>query len=138
MITIRIFFCFLLFVASCGLYRKDTKAQLEERVRRYLTGSLNDPRTYIPLQFNIKEQFTGNNPEFQKQSDSLVATMLDDRISFREYMRQDSLLIDRYKDVLLSGWKVDHRFIYKNNSGILKDSLLTFFIDTAYNIERVQ
>lgn len=129
-------FCLLILV-SCG-FRRDTKNQLEDRVRRYLSGSLNDPRTYIPLQFNIKEQFTGSHPEFQKQSDSLVATMLGDRISFREYMRQDSLLIARYKNVLLSGWKVDHRFIYKNNSGILRDSLLTFFIDTAYNIERVQ
>jgi len=64
--------------------------------------------------------------------------MLADRISFREYMRQDSLLIARYRTELLSGWKVDHRFIYKNNSGNLSDSLLTFFIDTSYNIERVQ
>lgn len=129
-------FC-LLILGSCG-FRQDTKNQLEDRVRRYLTGSLNDPRTYIPLQFNIKEQLSGNHPEFQKQSDSLVATMLADRISFREYMRQDSLLIVRYKNQLLSGWKVDHRFIYKNNSGNLSDSLLTFFIDTSYNIERVQ
>jgi hypothetical protein len=129
-------FC-LLILGSCG-YRQNTKDQLEERVRRYLTGSLNDPRTYIPIQFNIKEQLSGSDPEFQKKSDSLVATMLEDRISFREYMRQDSLLISRYKNVLLSGWKVDHRFIYKNNSGNLSDSLITFFIDTAYNIERVQ
>ena len=130
-----ILFC-LFALAACT--QQQTKDQLEERVRRYLTGSLNDPRTYIPLQFSIREQLEGSHPEFQKKSDSLVASMLLDKISFKEYQHQDSLLQNEYKAVLLSGWKVDHRFIYKNNSGILSDSLLTFFIDTAYNIERVQ
>ena len=137
MFNARIFLLSLLVFAAC-MQPRQTKDLLEDRVRRYLTGSLNDPRTYIPVQFNIREQLAGSNAEFQKKSDSLVASMLRDKISFKEYLQQDSLLQHEYKAVLLSGWKVDHRFIYKNNSGNLSDSLITFYIDTSYNIERVQ
>lgn len=127
----------IVLLGSCT-FHTTPKDKVQERIRRYLSGSLNDSRTYIPINFKIREELTGTTPEFERKSDSLSSLMINDKMDFREYLRQDSLLVEEYKSMLITGWTVQHRFIYKNNSGSLKDSLLTFYLDTAYNIEKVQ
>jgi hypothetical protein len=125
---------FLLLVGSCSL-EQSPQEKLEHRVRRYLGGSLNDTRSYIPLQFEIAGRFAPNGAAAtmrrQQMKGFVFACSVEKQIAGDTPEPVDTALIQ-------CCWKVKHRFVYKNNSGDLRDSMLTFYIDTAYQIQKIE
>lgn len=124
----------LLVVSSCSPH-ESPKEKLEYRVRRYLGGSLNDTRSYIPLGFEISGRFAANGAAAdmrrQQMNGFVFACSVEKQMSGNEKEPVNNALIQ-------CCWKVKHRFVYKNNSGDLRDSMLTFYIDTAYQIQRIE
>ena len=125
---------FLVLLASCSL-NNTPQQKLEQRVRRYLGGSLNDTRSYIPIQFDIMARFAPNGiaaaMRREQMNDFVFGCAVEKHITDLESLPADKSLVQ-------CCWKVKHRFVYKNNSGDLRDSMLTFYIDTAYQIQKIE
>ena len=124
----------LLLVASCSL-EQSPRQKLEHRVRRYLGGSLNDPRSYIPLKFEISERYmphrTAAALRRERVSKFVFGCSFEKKLPADEPLPADPAMVQ-------CCWKVKHRFVYKNNSGDLRDSMLTFYIETADQLQVIE
>lgn len=125
---------FLIHFTSCS-WNDTPQEKLEHRVRRYLDGSLNDARSYIPIQFEIAARFAPNGSAAAMRQEQLKSFVFACEV---EKQLADLNALPADKNMVQCCWKVKHRFVYKNNSGDLRDSMLTFYIDTAYQIQKIE
>ena len=109
--------------ASCSRSPKEKAVSV---IVYHLEKNLKDPSSYIPVHFKIEEQWTNESVTLEKELPVSKNSLLKDSIGNRPTASG------------LKGWKILHKFRSRSESGMIKDTQLLFYINSRYQIEKVQ
>ena len=116
-----ILYLVLLLSAACS---RSPQEKAVAAIVHHLEKTLKDPSSYIPVQYAIEEVFE-SKPAYLS-SDSAGRNVLDPNTAVPA------------ENPAISGWRIVHKFKCRSESGVVKDTQLTFFVNRNYNIENIR
>lgn len=112
----------LLITAGCS---RSPQEKAITTIVHHLEKTLKDPSSYIPVQYDIEEivetqpSGIGHDSSFLHVANSDTSGKWDPVNGF-------------------TGWKILHKFKCRAESGMVKDTQLTFYVSRGYKIEKVR
>lgn len=100
----------LLTTAACS---RSPREKAITTIVHHLEKTLKDPASYIPVEYDVVEM------DPSRHDSTASAPSLMQAYSF-------------------AGWKITHKFKSRSESGMVKDTQLTFYVNRQYRIENVQ
>jgi hypothetical protein len=124
------FLLLLLTLVSCS---KTPEQRACEAVSEFVKQNLHNPKSYEAGEFDIKP-IIGESAAYNKGVDSLSRLMKANKISLSEWITQDSILLDKYRDELTVGWDIQHAYRATNAFGALVAEQGSFKVDKQYKV----
>lgn len=112
----------LLFTTACS---RSPQEKAVATIVHHLEKTLKDPSSYIPVQYDIQEIMEAQ--VIGAETDSTIFPLVKNDSSGK----WDGA--GRF-----AGWKILHKFKCRSESGLVKDTQLTFYVSRGYIIEKVR
>jgi hypothetical protein len=111
----------LLLTAACS---RSPQEKAIATIVHHLERTLKDPSSYIPVQYDVEEIL--ETQAFVLPADSSLSAVAQRDTGSKTNPGHG-----------FSGWKILHKFKCRSESGMVKDTQLTFYVSRGYKIEKV-